>query len=76
MLNEEWYILRDLNIDISKKYSMFTEKNKNIIKDTTKISSGTKNYLEFCQIFGFKQIIQSPTRVTHNTSTLINHILP
>ena len=31
--------------------------------------------MEFCQIFGFKQTVQSPTRVTHRTSTLIAHIL-
>ena len=47
-------------------------KNKNIIKGANKVSSETKKYLEFCKTFGLKQ---SPTRVTPNTSTFIDHIL-
>ena len=34
-----------------------------------------KIYLEFCKTFGFKQIIQSPTKVTHSTASLTDHIL-
>ena len=34
-----------------------------------------KKYLEFCKTFGLKQLIKSPTRVTPNSSTLIDHIL-
>ena len=49
--------------------------NKNIIKDANKISSEAKKYLEFCKTFGLRQIIKSPTRVTSEASTLINHIL-
>ena len=75
ILNEEWYIPGDLNISISKNCTLFTEKNKNTMKGTNKISSETKRYLEFYQNFGFKQIIQSPTRVMHNTTTLLNYIL-
>ena len=48
---------------------------KNIIKGANKVSSETKKHLEFCKTFGLKQLIKSPTRVTPNTSTLINHIL-
>ena len=55
--------------------STLGEENKNIIKGLNKVSSKTKKYLEFCKTFGLKQLIKSPTRVTHNTSTLINHIL-
>ena len=32
-------------------------------------------YQEFCQIFSLKQLITCPTRVTCNTSSLIDHIL-
>ena len=48
---------------------------KNIIKSANKVSSETKKHLEFCKTFGLKQLIKSPTRVTPNTSTLINFIL-
>ena len=48
---------------------------KNIIKGANKVSSETKKHLEFCKTFGLKQLIKSPTRVTPNTSTLINHVL-
>ena len=32
-------------------------------------------FQEFCQIFSLKQLITCPTRVTCNTSSLIDHIL-
>ena len=48
---------------------------KNIIKGANKVSSETKKHLEFCKTFGLKQLIKSPTRVTPNTSTLMDHIL-
>ena len=32
-------------------------------------------YKDFCQIHSLKQLITCPTRVTCNTSTLIDHIL-
>ena len=48
---------------------------KNIIKSANKVSSETKKHLEFCKTFGLKQLIKSPTRVTPNTSILIDHIL-
>ena len=38
---------------------MSTEKNKNIVKDRNKILSEAREYLEFCQVFEFKQMIQS-----------------
>ena len=56
--------------------STLGQENKNIIKCTNKISSKAKKYLEFCKTFGLKQLIKSPTRVTPNTFTLIDHILP
>ena len=32
-------------------------------------------YKEFCQIYSLKQLIKCPTRLTCNTSSLIDHIL-
>ena len=34
-----------------------------------------KQYIEFCSSFSLKQLISSPTRVTCNSSTIIDHIL-
>ena len=58
-----------------KNGTLIKENNKNIVKGTNKISPEAKRYLEFCKNFGFKQLIQSPTRVTISTSSLIYHIL-
>ena len=75
MLSEEWHILGDLNINLHQNVSTLGQENKSIIKDANKISSETNKYLEFYKTFGLKQLIKSPTRVTPNTSTLIDHIL-
>ena len=58
-----------------KNGTLIKENNKNIVKGTNKTSPEAKRYLEFCKNFGFKQLIQSPTRVTISTSSLIYHIL-
>ena len=75
MLSEEWYILGILNINLYQSGSILWEENKNIIKVANKISSETKKYLEFFKTFGLKKILKSPTRVTPNILTLIDHIL-
>ena len=75
MLSEEWHILEDLNINLYHNGLKLGKENKNIIKGANKVSSEAKKYLEFCKTFGRKQLIKSPTRVTPNTSTLIDHIL-
>ena len=74
MLSEEWHVLVDLNINLYHNGSTLGEEN-NIRKGADKVSSETKKYPEFCKIFGLKQLIKSPTRVTPNTSNLIDHIL-
>ena len=55
----ETYILGDLNFDLLKK------------EETCYI----KKYKEFCQMYGLKQIINQPTRITENSTTLLDHIL-
>ena len=75
ILNEEWHILGDLNMNLCENCTLLTENNKDIVKGTNKISSEAKKYLKFCKTFEFKQIIQSPTRVTHSTTSLMDHIL-
>jgi hypothetical protein len=56
----EAYILGDFNINL-------------IGKNIT--SNSSKRYKEFCTMHGLKQLINSPTRVTENTSSLLDHIL-
>lgn len=68
--NNEVYFLGDLNI-IHGEY-VFDEL-KNSCLDT--VSSDIKRYIEICAACGLKQIIKAPTRITCNTSTLIDHIL-
>ena len=70
---KEIYILGDFNITMYHN-------NRYIVHDDNTISSkflshDVKNYHQFCTMHGLKQLIQSPTRVTYSTSTLIDHIL-
>jgi hypothetical protein len=57
----EAYILGDLNI--------------NLIKKGQNLTDTTGKYKEFCSLHGLKQLITSPTRVTENTSTILDHVL-
>ena len=59
--SQEVYILGDLNI--------------NLIHKSSDTSNGIKRYKEFCSHHGLKQIINSPTRVTDKSSSLLDHIL-
>ena len=74
-LNNELYILGDFNIDLIFKGNCIlneTQKSKNHFTD---FSPEIKKYNEFCLKYGFKQLINCPTRITCNTSTLTDHIL-
>ena len=55
------YILGDLNI--------------NLINNIKHVPNGIKHYREFCSLHGLRQLIKSPTRVTVNSSSLLDHIL-
>ena len=59
--NQEVYILGDINI--------------NLIPHGRCIPNGVRAYREFCSLHGLTQIIKDPTRVTENTSTILDHIL-
>ena len=60
--NQEVYILGDLNINL-------------INSQKSHIPNGIKRYRELCSLHGLKQLITSPTRVTENSSSLLDHIL-
>ena len=57
----EVYILGDFNL--------------NLIDKKTGSPCELANYKEFCSSHGLKQLISCPTRITKNTSTLLDHVL-
>ena len=59
--NQEVYILGDLNI--------------NLINNLKHTPNEIKQYQEFCSLQGLKQLITSRTRVTENSSSLLDHVL-
>ena len=59
--NQEVYILGDLNI--------------NLINNQKHTPNGIKQYQKFCSLHGLKQVITSPTGVTENSSSLLDHVL-
>ena len=74
-LNNELYILGDFNINLLFKGNCILDKTQEIKNHFKDFSLKIKKNNEFCSIYGFKQLINCPTRTTCNTSTLIDHIL-
>ena len=69
---KEIYILGDFKVNMYHN-------NRYIARDDNTISSkflshDVKNYHQFCTMHSLKQLIQSPTRVTSCTSTLIDMV--
>ena len=67
------YILGDFNINLYLNNSYIFQKN-NLLQSQS-IPSDIKKYYEFCTMFGLKQLVEVPTRVTCSSSTIIDHIL-
>ena len=59
--DQEVYILGDLNI--------------NLINKQKHIPNGIKCYKECCSLYGLKQLIGTPTRVTGNSFSILDYIL-
>ena len=70
--NNDLFILGDMNINIFKNGKYIFNNNKN---DTTTTCPLLNKYKEFLSNFGLKQLIKSSTRITCNTSSLIDHVL-
>ena len=51
ILNEEWYILGDLNINLCENGTLIRENNKNIVEGTNQISLEAKNIFRILQNF-------------------------
>ena len=73
--SNEIFILGDMNINILHQGKNVLDAKSNTKSNSTAITSICKHYMEFCSMFGLKQLIKSPTPITCNTATLIDHIL-
>ena len=69
--NVETYILGDFNLWQNGHY-FFQKQN---FLSCHSIQNDVKNYFDFCPMFGLKQLIESPTRITCSSSSIIDCIL-
>ena len=61
-----------MNINLYKNEKYIGDDTKNVFSTSSPLFN---KYKEFLSTFGLKQLIRSPTRVTCNTSSLIDHVL-
>ena len=71
--NKETYILGDFDINLYHNGKYIICKNNTLISRS--VTNDARNYHQFCTMFGLKQIIKSPTRITCRNTSLIDHIL-
>ena len=69
------FILGDLNINTFSNGINLLNKSINYLNMFNDLSPLFKQYRELCVSFSLKQIINSPTRITTNSASLIDHIL-
>ena len=72
---KETIILGDLNINLMHNGKYILQESKNSLFTNTTPHTLLKQYKHFLSNFGLNQIIKTPTRITCETSTLIDHIL-
>ena len=70
---EELYILDDLDINMLKNIKYIVLDDNTI--SSKFLSSDIENYLQFCTMHGFKQLIKFLIHLTCSTSTIIDYIL-
>ena len=70
----EIYLLGDFNINLLQNGNYISNRKVMAVSQGA-VHTLINKYQEFCQIFSVKQLIIYPTRVTCNTSSLIDHIL-
>ena len=70
----EIYLLGDFNINLLQNGNYISNRKVMAVSQGA-VHTLINKYQEFCQIFSVKQLITYPTRVTCNTSSLIDHIL-
>ena len=71
--NVETYILGDFNINLWQNGHYVFQKHNFL--SCQSVPNYVKNYFDFCSMFGLKQLIESPTRITCSRSSIIDHIL-
>ena len=71
--NVETYILHDFNINLWQNGHYVFQKHNFL--SCLSVPNDVKNYFDFCTMFGLKQLIESPTRITGSSSSIIAHIL-
>ena len=69
----ETYIRGDFNINLLQNDHYVFQKHNFL--SCLSVPNDVKNYFDFCTMFGLKQLIESPTRITCSSSSMINHIL-
>ena len=72
--DNEIYLLGDFNINLLQNRNYILNR-KGMVVCQGAVHTLIYKYQEFCQIFSLKQLITCPTRVTCNTTSLIDHIL-
>ena len=72
--DNEIYLLGDLNINLLQNGNYILNRKGMAVCQGT-VYTLINKYQEFCQIFSLNQLITCPTRVTCNTSSLIDHVL-
>ena len=72
--DNEIYLLGDFNINLLQNRNYILNR-KGMAVCQGAVHTLIYKYQEFCQIFSLKQLITSPTLVTCNTSSLIDHTL-
>ena len=72
--DNEIYLLGDFNINLLQNGNYILNR-KGLAACQGPVHTLINKYQEFCQVFSLKQLITYPTRVTCNTSSLIDHIL-
>ena len=78
--NQEVYLLGDFNINLWHKEKYIFHNSKTLSQQEIHQISRTNaydiiKYQEFCSLHGLKQLISTPTRITENKSSLLDHIL-
>ena len=69
------FVMGDMNINTFIDGRNILENTKNTLSSERPLTSMATKYKEFCSDFSLKQLIGTPTRITTNSSTLIDHIL-
>ena len=74
-LDNKIYVLGGFNINLLFRDKYILNKSNEIKNLDKNVLPEIRRYKEFCSMYGLSQLIDCPTRITSNISTLIDHIL-